>query len=333
METVYTINKFVIVEPSQTGGYVCIGSRQKHIKDNILWNNIISVLYLFYEGRKISEVLALSKINDKNFYSIVSMLIENNFITPIREKNEAYARYDRNFIHYMSYGGDPIRIQENLLNAKVTIIGCGGIGNHVSAILAGAGVGEITLVDCDTIELSNLTRQYLFTENDIGNKKTTTLKRELLKRNSSLKINEIELSINSEDDFKQIPSSNIWVLSADEPLEIGAWLHSYCYKNNQAYIRGCYLNDISVYGPMFIPKISKNYSLNNYPNDINRDKRIKKINSNFKPATFPSITITAAACCAGDIIKYIGGYASPLSIDKRIGIWSDEILIKSIDME
>ena len=58
--------------------------------------------------------------------------------------------------------------QRKLKAAKVTIIGAGGIGSAVIPALAGAGVGRLTIVDSDVVELTNLHRQPLFTEADAG---------------------------------------------------------------------------------------------------------------------------------------------------------------------
>ena len=61
-----------------------------------------------------------------------------------------------------------------LRNAKVLIVGVGGLGNPVSLYLAAAGVGSIYLADGDTIEVSNLPRQIQFNEQDIGANKAET---------------------------------------------------------------------------------------------------------------------------------------------------------------
>ena len=58
--------------------------------------------------------------------------------------------------------------QEKLSNAKILIIGCGGLGGPVAAYLAGAGVGTISLVDGDVVSESNLHRQVFFTEVGVG---------------------------------------------------------------------------------------------------------------------------------------------------------------------
>ena len=64
--------------------------------------------------------------------------------------------------------------QINLSQAHVAIVGVGGLGNLVAQYLAAAGVGNLTLIDDDKVELSNLPRQLLFSDKDIGEYKSET---------------------------------------------------------------------------------------------------------------------------------------------------------------
>lgn len=61
--------------------------------------------------------------------------------------------------------------QARLAAARVLVVGCGGLGAPVISSLAAAGVGHLTLIDDDTVEPSNLNRQVLFTEADLGRSK------------------------------------------------------------------------------------------------------------------------------------------------------------------
>lgn len=65
--------------------------------------------------------------------------------------------------------------QERLLNATVLIVGAGGLGCTVAQYLHGSGVGELVIVDDDVVALSNLPRQVLFTEEDLGQPKAEAL--------------------------------------------------------------------------------------------------------------------------------------------------------------
>jgi len=73
--------------------------------------------------------------------------------------------------------------QEKLKNASVLVIGAGGLGSAALFCLAGAGVGKIGIVDCDTVSESNLNRQFLHTVEDIGREKTLSAVEKLKKFN------------------------------------------------------------------------------------------------------------------------------------------------------
>ncbi|HEX5277098.1 MAG TPA: molybdopterin-synthase adenylyltransferase MoeB [Fluviicoccus sp.] len=76
-----------------------------------------------------------------------------------------------------------IAAQEKIRAARVLIVGMGGLGCPVSLYLASAGVGELWLADFDTVEESNLQRQVLFREEDIGRPKAEAAARQLAKVN------------------------------------------------------------------------------------------------------------------------------------------------------
>jgi molybdopterin-synthase adenylyltransferase len=61
--------------------------------------------------------------------------------------------------------------QVTLAGSHVTMVGCGGIGSPALQYLAGAGIGKLTLVDCDVVDVSNLQRQTIFSPSDIGKPK------------------------------------------------------------------------------------------------------------------------------------------------------------------
>ncbi|MEO9301081.1 HesA/MoeB/ThiF family protein [Acinetobacter pittii] len=79
--------------------------------------------------------------------------------------------------------GWDIEAQEKLKLANVLIVGAGGIGCSSAELLARAGVGKITLIDADTIEISNLQRQIAFGHEDIGRYKAEILAKRLQKIN------------------------------------------------------------------------------------------------------------------------------------------------------
>ena len=78
--------------------------------------------------------------------------------------------------------------QARLKQSSVLVIGAGGLGTPVLSYLAGAGIGKIGIVDGDKIELSNLHRQVMYTENDLGKKKAEVLASRIQQLNSDISV-------------------------------------------------------------------------------------------------------------------------------------------------
>ena len=89
--------------------------------------------------------------------------------------------------------------QELLINSKVAIIGAGGLGCPVALYLGGAGVGEITVVDDDIIDVSNLNRQIAFKTNSVGSSKSKNLKFAIQDLNPEVIVNAINEKLTAEN--------------------------------------------------------------------------------------------------------------------------------------
>jgi len=88
--------------------------------------------------------------------------------------------------------------QLRLSNASVLIVGMGGLGNPVSLYLNAAGVGNLYLTDNDHVDITNLQRQIMFTENDVGTNKADTAKCHLEERNGKTNIEAIDERLDQE---------------------------------------------------------------------------------------------------------------------------------------
>jgi molybdopterin/thiamine biosynthesis adenylyltransferase len=98
-------------------------------------------------------------------------------------------RYKRQI---MSFGEEG---QERLKKAHIFIAGAGGLGSPVSLYLAVAGVGTITIVDMDVVDQTNLNRQILHFDRDIGRKKTASAEEKLREINPDITVNAIDVKI------------------------------------------------------------------------------------------------------------------------------------------
>ena len=99
--------------------------------------------------------------------------------------------------------------QKKILSAKVLIIGIGGLGCPLLTYLAASGVGKIGIVDYDKVEISNLNRQTLFAQSDIGKFKVNQAKKNIKKINSKIKILPFNLKLNANNIKKVLKDFNI----------------------------------------------------------------------------------------------------------------------------
>ena len=98
--------------------------------------------------------------------------------------SEILERYSRNII-LREIGGLG---QKRLLQSKILIIGAGGLGIPSMMYLTASGVGEVGLVDYDTVSLSNLQRQVLFADSDVGKLKVEVAKMRLNSLNPNINV-------------------------------------------------------------------------------------------------------------------------------------------------
>jgi adenylyltransferase/sulfurtransferase len=124
---------------------------------------------------------------------------------------EQIERYSRQII-LPQVGG---RGQERLLEAKVLIIGAGGLGSPCAFYLAGAGVGKIGLVDSDKVELNNLQRQILHTREDVGVPKAESGKKRISSLNPDVEVITYNLRLTSDNILGIIKDYDIIVDGAD----------------------------------------------------------------------------------------------------------------------
>lgn len=108
-----------------------------------------------------------------------------------------------------------LRGQHALLDARVLIVGVGGLGSPISLYLTAAGVGNIGIIDPDVVSLSNLQRQVLYTEGDVGLPKVYCARKRLKQLNSSLNIDVYPYALNKENALDIISRYDIVVDGCD----------------------------------------------------------------------------------------------------------------------
>jgi molybdopterin/thiamine biosynthesis adenylyltransferase len=120
-------------------------------------------------------------------------------------------RYDRQIMIY-GFGKEG---QEKLKQAKVFLAGAGGLGSPVAIYLVAAGIGTLRIADHDTVELSNLNRQVLHWEENIGKRKADSAAAKLGKFNSDTKIETMAETISEANVLKLVGDSDLIVDAMD----------------------------------------------------------------------------------------------------------------------
>ena len=131
--------------------------------------------------------------------------------------------------------GWDIEAQEKLKLANVLIVGCGGIGCTSAELLARAGVGKITLIDADTIEISNLQRQIAYVEENIGFYKSEILAKRLKQINPHIRIESYTSKLD-ENNAEQLISTQDLVLDGCDNFTTRYLVNQMCTQLNVALI-------------------------------------------------------------------------------------------------
>ena len=141
--------------------------------------------------------------------------------------------------------------QERLAEAKVAVVGCGALGNEVLKNLALLGVGNIWVIDYDTIEIHNLTRSVLFRESDIGRYKAEIVTQRLKELNPDIHIHPIVGKL--ETDFgRGLLSEMDVVLGCLDSVRARRLLNKRCYSAGVPWIDGGinhYSGNVALFDP------------------------------------------------------------------------------------
>lgn len=127
--------------------------------------------------------------------------------------------------------------QAKLARARVLIVGAGGLGSPVSYYLAAAGVGTLGIVDPDTVEVSNLQRQILFSEADIGGQKATLAAQRLTQLNSALKVEPQCIRVDAANAEELVSHYDIAVDASDN-FETRYTLNDACVRLGRPMVHG-----------------------------------------------------------------------------------------------
>ena len=147
--------------------------------------------------------------------------------------------------------------QLKLKNAKVCVVGVGGLGNPITTRLAAMGIGTLRIVDRDVIELSNLHRQTMFNEDDVGQVKVEVAAKKLQKLNPDCTIEALAVSVNDYTALEVVQGCDV-VVDALDSVNARYALNKACVKFGIPFVTGA---AVGVSGQIFtiLPRTSACY--------------------------------------------------------------------------
>ena len=164
--------------------------------------------------------------------------------------------------------------QKKLLKSNVLIVGAGGLGSPIAIYLVALGIGKIGIVDKDKVKVSNLTRQIIFTNNDINKNKSTTAINKLKKINPDIQLKSFKKNL-TKTNINQIAEKFDLIVDGSDNFKTRFLVNDYCRKKKKILVSGAIskfdgqvytFNFSKSYSPClrcFIPKIPKNSEIDN----------------------------------------------------------------------
>ncbi len=143
-------------------------------------------------------------------------------------------RYSRQImLPYVGFEG-----QEKLLNARVLIIGMGGLGSPIAMYLAAAGVGHLVICDFDEVDLSNLQRQIVHLNTDrIGINKAESAKQTLEQLNPEITITALIKKLENDDLLEQVKLADV-VVDGTDNFDSRFMLNQICFSAQTPLVSG-----------------------------------------------------------------------------------------------
>lgn len=197
----------------------------------------------------LKEKISLLYPNESNFIEDLLAVLDNEYLIEDSFYNvsdisiddkERWSKNTEFFGSYCRANENKYQKQKSLSTVKVTILGLGGVGSNVLLNLAALGVLNIRIVDFDEVSLSNLNRQILYNETDVGHYKCEIAKSKILQFLPKANIEQFNKKLESEKDILDIVEGQDFVIAAaDIPRDkILDWVNSACVKFKIPYICG-----------------------------------------------------------------------------------------------
>ena len=127
--------------------------------------------------------------------------------------------------------------QKQLLKSSVLIVGAGGLGSPIAIYLAALGIGNIGIIDKDIVETSNLSRQIIFSNNDIKKMKSSIAIGKLKKLNPDIRFKSFQKKLTRKN-INQIAKNFGVVVDGSDNFQTRFLINDYCLENKKILVSG-----------------------------------------------------------------------------------------------
>lgn len=194
--------------------------------------------------------------------------------------------------------------QRKLQNAKVLVIGAGGLGCPAAQYLAATGVGTLAIADDDAISIGNLHRQILYTPNEVGQKKVLVAVEKLQQQNPQIKILAISSRINSDNALDILKDFDV-ILDGTDNFETRYLVNDACVLLGKPLVYGAiyqYEGQVAVWN-----LANADGTRTPHYRDVFSDVDAAQIPNCAEGGVIPTLAGIIGCMQANEVIKYITG--------------------------
>ena len=238
---------------------------------------------------------------------------------------ETAERYSRQLAYFSdARPGEAARLQGRLTTARVAIVGVGGLGTWTAAALACSGVGHLSLVDDDRVELSNLNRQFLYRTADVGRRKVEAAADALRAFDPALGLTAIAERVAGPEDACCVVAGHDFVVELADwpPHDLSRWLDAACWRDGVPRITAAQFPPRMRLGPTYLRgatpclRCQEEQARSEFPL-YDEIVAMRRAHPPRTPILGPGAAMLGAAV-AGDIVAHLTGLSAPATLGAAI---------------
>jgi molybdopterin-synthase adenylyltransferase len=279
-----------------------VGGMLKQRGFNVSTEDLMSYLEALFETGMLEE------IEDYDLASRQSILSQEEKI-----------RYDRQMLLFQVTGGsyhEAFGFQDRLKKAKVGLIGIGGVGSYAFYGLAAMGVGTLKACDFDKVELTNLSRQILYTQKDLGRSKIEVAKERGPQINPHTRFEFVEKMLSSVEEISEfIKGLDLVIVAADAPRgKIWPMVNEAALETGTPVLfTGSALNWVTC-GPIVVPGQTPCYSCSN-PEAVSDDHPVVRfMRDRYTTSLIDPYNAIGASMGVLEAVKFLTGFEKPVTL-------------------